>query len=123
MDTTSEKFKIGSIYRYEEIMPSIDKKLDAFVEALTGSREEILVIEGPVIYNDGTTAIIKARTVYVELECYALNYAEVCQRFDDFVDNEVRFINPQKYLCMDILTEESRFFVDPETGDIHDVLR
>ena len=104
-------------------MPSFDDKLGEIVEALTGSREEILVIEGPVIYNDGTTAIIKARTVYVELECYALNYDEVCQRFDDFVDNEVRFINPQRYLCMDILTEESRFFVDPETGDIHDVLR
>ena len=46
----------------------------------------------------------------------------LCQRFDGFADNEVRFINPQKYLCMDILTEESRFFVNPETGDIHDVL-
>lgn len=50
-----EKFKVGTFYEYTEIMPSLDNMLDDIVEAFTGSREDVLRINGPIIYNDGTT--------------------------------------------------------------------
>ena len=115
----SKKFQVGSFYRYEEVMPSCCDLMADIVEAKTGSREETLVIEGPVIYNNGTTAIVRVEHMFMELDCYTLFYDEVCERFNDFAAIEERPHSPtKKYLCININSQKSRFCKDEETGEI-----
>ena len=115
----SDKFKVGSIYKYEEPMPEFD---DNF-EPIPGTVSCMLKIEGPVIYNDGTTAIIKVRNMDPELEDFILYYNEVCERFKDFaaIENKPSYIL-QEYFCIDIMNEKSRFYKHWVTGQIHDAV-
>ena len=122
MEEQTDKFKIGSIYKYEMVMPDIDEMMGDILEATTGSREDVLMIEGPVVYNDGTTAIIKVKNMNAELDCYILRYDDVCERFKDFAAIEKESSPMQEYFCIDIENEVSRFFRDWDTWQIHNAV-
>ena len=118
----SKKFQVGSFYRYEEVMPACCDLMADIVEAKTGSREETLVIEGPVIYNDGTTAIIRIMSMNAELECFTLPYDDVCVRFKDLATIEKKPQPLQYYFCVDINNEVSRYYYDDDTKWFHEAV-
>ena len=122
MKNDKDKFKIGSDYTFEMLMPSPNDMLGDIVKGKTGSREEMLTIKGQVIYNNGTTAIIKVKSGNYELDGFTLPYKDVSLRHNDFADNGVWSMDIPKYLCIDIRSEKSLYFRDPETDEIHEAV-
>lgn len=110
--TLNDRFKIGSNYRYEEKILEVNHFFPSIQDKI------ILKIEGLVIYNDGTTAIIKVKNMDSELNHYILDYDEVCERFKNFAAIEKKQYDLQEYFCIDIMNEESRFFREWTTWQI-----
>lgn len=104
-------YPIGSPFHYEMEMKSGDE-VDALAKLLNDGKPDIITMDGRVLYNDGTRAVIVIDSRFEEFAFWMLSFKQVCKlspKFQDIFGGMPGWQN-NEYVCIDV---ESGEFVYP----------
>ena len=106
-------YPIGAPFHFEMEMKFSDES-DAIGELLNNGEPDMITMDGKVLFNDGTRAIVIIDSRFIEFEEWMLTFDQVCELSPKF--REIFGINSSgwqryEYVCIDV---DSGDFVYPE---------